>query len=119
MSLINLFNSNTLNFLDDLDKIINDNYYSKLISEKKQNINNVLLFKNDILLEVFNNNIYKYKDKILKEDSNILNDIGSLDMFVGLNIIDIVNKMSCENKIIFWKYLKTFVLLCEKYYYTL
>ena len=35
MSTINLFNKNVFQFLDDLDKIISIDYYSKLISQKK------------------------------------------------------------------------------------
>ena len=119
MSTINIFNKNVFQFLDDLDKIISIDYYSKLISQKKVYIERVLLLKNDILIELFKKSIFIYKDNILKHDTSILSNINKLELFEGLNIEELLNHMSDENKNIFWNYLKAFILLCEKHYFTL
>lgn len=119
MSNVDLFNKNLVQFLDNLSKIIGIQYYTELIDKKKNNMTNILYLKNDILIDLFNKNIYKYKDDIIKENINILSEINKLELFEGLDITKILQNMSDKNKIIFWNYLKAFILLCEKHYYTL
>ena len=119
MSAIELFNKNLVQFLDNLSKILSNDYYSKLIDEKKLNMSRILFLKNDILIELFKNNIYEYKDNILKEDISILPIINELELFNGLDIKSILENISDKNKSIFWNYMKAFILLCEKHYYTL
>ena len=119
MTAVELFNKNLFKFLDNLSIIISIDYYTKLIEKKKNNMQKILYIKNDILIDLYNKNIYTYKDNILKEDVNILSKINKLELFDGLDITTILQNMNDENKTIFWNYLKVFTLLCEKHYYTL
>ena len=119
MTAVELFNKNLFKFLDNLSKIISIDYYTELIKKKTNNMQRILYIKNDILIDLFNKNIYIYKDDILHEDVNILSKINKLELFDGLDITTILENMNDENKTIFWNYLKVFTLLCEKHYYTL
>lgn len=119
MSAVELFNTNLFQFLDNLSKIISIDYYTELIEKKINNMQKILYIKNDILINLFNKNIYIYKNDILNEDVNILSKINKLELFDGLDITTILENMNNQNKTIFWNYLKVFILLCEKYYYTL
>ena len=76
-----------------------------------------------LIVEYFIQNIYPYKDIILKENEDFFLNGGGQEEIKensGIKLRDNikslwVSEMSPQNKEIVWKYFKTFVLLCEKY----
>ena len=111
---INLFNDKIIEYLNFLEKIINDEYAKKKII---QNINKIQLgikLEPSIIITMFYNNIYSYNEEINNKNENVL-EVFQFHLFK--NKIDLkklwINIKENDRETI-WKYLKIFILLCEQ-----
>lgn len=131
--ILNSFNLNILYFYIDL---LN---FSK-IKNKKELLNKIIYIINnnnyDITLYFINIiklNLYNYKTLILNDNNIIFNDellehINNIfiNIIYNQNIFnykvhfkDIYNTLNIKNKTIIFNYIKIFVILCDKYYFSL
>ena len=117
MNYLNLFNQNILYFYIDLYNKNNKNNKNN----KKEIINNILIIlktKKTHFISIIKNKLLKYKKYILSENIDILKKINNL--FVdNFDLEEIYNNLNKNDKNIIWTYLKIFIILCEKYYFTL
>ena len=116
MNYLELLNQNLIYLYIDLF-----NFSDK--SELKYNtlfkIENIIKNNNLYFINIIKENIYEiYKDDILNENINILEKISNI-LIVNFDLLKIYKKVNQKNKIIIWNYLKIFIIICEKYYFTL
>jgi hypothetical protein len=114
-------------FLQQTDNLINElcNIFPKhndiLLFREKYNL--IKSANSKLVVDYFVMYIYPFKQKIIDEDESFFLDGGGQDEIKdisGLKLRDNIKnlwigEMSNENKIIIWKYFKTFIILCEKY----
>lgn len=116
MKYLELLNKNILYLYIDLYNFSNKSEleYSTLFEIKDTIKNNNLYF-----IDIFKESIYEnYKEHISNENINILPIINKL-LIKNYDLLKIYNKLKKKNKIIIWNYLKIFIILYEKYYFTL
>ena len=112
MSIINIFNNNVLHFLLQLNKITNSDIFDNNINKCKIIIN----VNNKLLINTFYKNIYIHNNLIHNKNDNILYKLQKLNIFDNINLINIWNNLSDEDKNKCWEFLDVFILLCDKYY---
>ena len=108
------------NFIEEIYELFPNNKDVILFKEKFNILKSV---NSQLIIDYFIKFIYPLKESILNEDENFFIEGGGQEELKdknGLNIRDNLkglweSHMSEDNKIIVWKYFKTFVLLCEKY----
>ncbi len=108
------------NFIEEIYELFPNNKDVILFKEK---FNILKSINSQLIIDYFIKFIYPLKESILNEDENFFIEGGGQEELKdknGLNIRDNLkglweSHMSEDNKIIVWKYFKTFVLLCEKY----
>ena len=108
------------NLIEEIYELFPNNKDVILFKEKFNILKSV---NSQLIIDYFIKFIYPLKESILNEDENFFIDGGGQEELKdknGLNIRDNLkglweSHMSEDNKIIVWKYFKTFVLLCEKY----
>ena len=116
MKYLELLNQNILYLYIDLYNFSDKSELQYNILFKIENIikNDNLYFMNIFKEDIYNN----CKDEILKENINILSVINEI-LIKEFDLLKIYNKLKKKNKVIIWNYLKIFIILYEKYYFTL
>tara|TARA_B110001450_G_C17509173_1_gene435667 strand:- start:191 stop:541 length:351 start_codon:yes stop_codon:yes gene_type:complete len=115
MSTTDLFNSNLLKFLYNLQNTLENIKHKKQIIIKLNTLKNLIHINKNVIIVLFKQNILQYKDHILYENMDVLKDLNKLSIFNKIELEDIWNTMDIENQQISWNYLKTFVLLSNNY----
>ncbi len=111
---IELFNTKVIEYMKFLDSIIIDTYVQKKIEKTINKIYLGLALDTLLLVNLFGENLYKYKTNIVEKDVNILSHVEESFFSNKIKISDKWNYISTDDKNNFWKYLKVFVLLYEK-----
>jgi hypothetical protein len=120
MSIKQIFLQQTDNLINELCNIFS-NHNDILLFREKYNL--IKSANSKLIVDYFVMYIYPFKQKIIDEDESFFLDGGGQDEIKdtsGLKFRDNIKnlwigEMSNENKIIIWKYFKTFIILCEKY----
>ena len=115
MSTTDLFNSNLLQFLYNLQNTLENIEYKKQIIIKLNRLKTLISINKNVIIALFKQNILQYKDDILYENIDVLKDLNKLSIFNEIELEKIWNIMDIENQQISWNYLKTFVLLSNNY----
>lgn len=113
---IMLFNNKIIEYLEFLNIIIDDKCFQKKITKFINKIYFGIVIDKFILLNLFKKNLYKYKINIIENDVKIITYIEEYLFEKKITISDKWDYINDENKKIWWKYLKIFVLLYEKIY---
>lgn len=116
MNYLQLLNQNIIYFYIDL---FNSSDKSELKYNTLFEIQNII--KNDELyfVNIIKERIYEnYKNDILEENINVLEILDNV-LVQNFDLVKIYNKVKKKNKKIIWDYLKIFVVLYEKHYFTL
>ena len=116
MNHLQLLNQNIIYFYIDL---FNSSDKSELKYNTLFEIQNII--KNDKLyfVNIIKEHIYEnYKNDILEENINVLEILNNV-LVQNFDLIKIYNKVKKKNKKIIWDYLKIFIVLYEKHYFTL
>ena len=114
LNTIDLFNTKVVEYMKFLDSIIDDNYIHKKIETTINKIYLGLTINTLLLINLFGNNLYKYKTNIIEKNVSILTHVEESFFSNKIKISDKWENISEENKDKFWKYLKVFILLYEK-----
>lgn len=114
LNTIDLFNNKVVEYINFLDSIIDDNYIHKKIKTTINKIYIGLKINTSLLINLFGNNLYKYKTNIIEKNVSILTYVEESFFSNKIKISDKWENISEENKDKFWKYLKVFILLYEK-----
>ena len=120
MSVKNIIITQISNFIDELDSTFPNNKDIMIFKEKYSMLKSI---NSQLILDYFIQFIYPHKKRIMEQDDNFFLEGGGQEELKdknGLNMRDNLrdlwtNKMSDENKVVVWKYFKTFILLIEKY----
>ena len=120
MSVKNIIISQISNFIDELDSTFPNNKDIMIFKEKYSMLKSI---NSQLILDYFIQFIYPHKKRIMEQDDNFFLEGGGQEELKdknGLNMRDNLkdlwtNQMSDENKVVVWKYFKTFILLIEKY----
>ncbi len=113
MNNINLFNKNTIKFLKNLYNIIDNKNIKNQIINNINTIESLLFINNTILINKFKKDIYVFKNNIFEEDNRVIDYLDKLNFIPSVKVKHIWDNMNNYNKDICWKYLKTFIILCE------
>jgi len=120
MSVKNIIINQISNFIDELDSTFPNNKDIMIFKEKYSMLKSI---NSQLILDYFIQFIYPHKKRIMEQDDNFFLEGGGQEELKdknGLNMRDNLrdlwtNKMSDENKVVVWKYFKTFILLIKKY----
>ena len=124
---IELLNSKLLEFLSYLKNVIrnminksNNNiknkYYNFIINNIKSSQSQIkmsLMYNNESILDLFEQNILQYKSDILKKNDYIIEEIQDKIFGNKINLYSVWENINIEDKTIIWKYLNVFILLSE------
>lgn len=108
------------NFINELNSTFPENKDLMIFKEKYEMLKSI---NSQLILDYFIQFIYPHKKRIVSQDETFFLEGGGQEELKdknGLNMRDNLkdlwtNKMSEENKVVVWKYFKTFILLIEKY----
>jgi hypothetical protein len=120
MSIKNIIIGQISNFIDELDSTFPNNTDFVIFREKYNMIKSI---NSQLIVDYFIQFIYPHKKRIMSQDDNFFLEGGGQDEIKdknGLNMRDNLkdlwsSQMSDDNKVVVWKYFKTFILLIEKY----
>ena len=120
MNIKQIFLQQTDNFINELSTIFPKNGEITLLKEKYFLIRSA---NSKLILDYLIQFVYPFKNQIIKEDQQFFLSGGGQEELKdtsGLKFRDNIKnlwekEMSEENKVIIWKYFKTFVVLAEKY----
>jgi len=124
---IELLNSKLLEFLSYLKNVIrnminksNNNiknkYYNVIVNNIKSSQSQIkmsLMYNNESILDLFEQNILQYKSDILKKNDYIIEEIQDKIFGNKINLYSVWENINIEDKTIIWKYLNVFILLSE------
>ena len=115
MNYLEILNNNIIYLYIDLF-----NFSDK--SELKYNtlfeIKNIIQNNKKYFIDIIGNIYKNYKNDIFKENIYILEIINYI-LIKEFDLVNIYNKLKKKNKTIIWNYLKIFIILYEKFYFTL
>ena len=115
MNYLNLLNNNIIYLYIDLFNFSDKSELEyNILFEIKNIIENHEKYFLDIIQYIYKN----YKNDVFKENIYVLEIINDI-LIKELNLVNIYNKLKKKNKTIIWNYLKIFIILYEKYYFTL
>ena len=108
------------NFINELNSTFPENKDLMIFKEKYEMLKSI---NSQLILDHLIQFIYPFKQRIVSQDDTFFLEGGGQDEIIdknGLNMRDNLkdlwtNQMSDENKVVVWKYFKTFILLIEKY----
>ena len=108
------------NFINELNSIFPENKDLMIFKEKYEMLKSI---NSQLILDHLIQFIYPFKQRIVSQDDTFFLEGGGQEELKdknGLNMRDNLkdlwtNQMSDENKVVVWKYFKTFILLIEKY----
>jgi len=108
------------NFINELNSTFPENKDLMIFKEKYEMLKSI---NSQLILDYFIQFIYPHKKRIVSQDDTFFLEGGGQEELKdknGLNMRDNLkdlwtNQMSDENKVVVWKYFKTFILLIEKY----
>lgn len=108
------------NFINELNSTFPENKDLMIFKEKYEMLKSI---NSQLILDYFIQFIYPHKKRIVSQDETFFLEGGGQEELKdknGLNMRDNLkdlwtNQMSDENKVVVWKYFKTFILLIEKY----
>tara|TARA_Y100000741_G_scaffold294995_2_gene235496 strand:- start:120 stop:470 length:351 start_codon:yes stop_codon:yes gene_type:complete len=116
MNDLQLLNKNIIYFYIDL---FNSSDKSELKYSTLFEIQNIIKNEELYFVNIIKEHIYEnYKNDILEENINVLEILDNV-LVLNFDLIKIYNKVKKKNKKIIWDYLKIFVVLYEKHYFTL
>ena len=111
---IDIFNTKIIEYFDYLHLIVDDVKIKNKIIKYINKIRLGIRINNIMIIDLFYNNLYEYKDDINNHNENVIK-LFQLYLFENkLDLINIWKTINDENKNTIWKYLKIFVLLCEQ-----
>lgn len=110
---INIFNDRIYEFVDFLETLTNDCYVKKKLKKYSSRLKLAECVDKSYALNLFEENLYKYKDRIFDKDTTILHKFQEILFENKIKISEMWKYLSEENKEIIWKYLKIFILLCD------
>ena len=130
MTIIKMFNKQIISLITELINYFNDNKM-KILKEKILIVNSA---NPSLIIRLFFENVYKYKDIIMEKDetffleqinedniSKLYNKNKQLAEKNNINIIDVINlkdyweSLSSDDKDVIWKYLQVLIVLTEKW----
>ena len=130
MTIIKMFNKQIISLITELINYFNDNKM-KILKEKILIVNSA---NPSLIIRLFFENVYKYKDIIMEKDetffleqinedniSKLYNKNKQLAEKNNINIMDVINlkdyweSLSSEDKDVIWKYLQVLIVLTEKW----
>jgi len=108
------------NFINELNSTFPENKDLMIFKEKYEMLKSI---NSQLILDHLIQFIYPFKQRIVSQDDTFFLEGGGQEELKdknGLNMRDNLkdlwtNQMSDENKVVVWKYFKTFILLIEKY----
>lgn len=108
------------NFINELNSTFPENKDLMIFKEKYEMLKSI---NSQLILDYFIQFIYPHKKRIVSQDDTFFLEGGGQEELKdknGLNMRDNLkdlwtNQMNDENKVVVWKYFKTFILLIEKY----
>lgn len=108
------------NFINELNSTFPNNKDLMIFKEKYEMLKSI---NSQLILDHFIQFIYPHKKRIVSQDDTFFLEGGGQEEIKdknGLNMRDNLkdlwtNQMSDDNKVVVWKYFKTFILLIEKY----
>lgn len=108
------------NFINELNSTFPENKDLMIFKEKYEMLKSI---NSQLILDYFIQFIYPHKKRIVSQDETFFLEGGGQEELKdknGLNMRDNLkdlwtNQMNDENKVVVWKYFKTFILLIEKY----
>ena len=120
MSIKNIIVNQISNFIHELDSTFPNNKDIMIFKEKYNMLESI---NSQLIIDYFIQFIYPHKQIIMNQDDKFFLEGGGQQEIKdknGLNMRDNlkdlwINQMNDENKIVVWKYFKTFILLIEKY----
>uniref|UniRef100_A0A6C0JAD6 Uncharacterized protein n=1 Tax=viral metagenome TaxID=1070528 RepID=A0A6C0JAD6_9ZZZZ len=130
MSNVKMFNNQITSLITELINYFNDNKM-KILKEKILLVNSA---NPTLIIRLFFNNVYKFKDNIMKKEEDFflkqltqdkLTDVYSSNKELAdnnnINIIDVINlkdywtTLHNEDKETIWKYFQVLIILTEKW----
>lgn len=130
MTIIKMFNKQIISLITELINYFNDNKM-KILKEKILIVNSA---NPSLIIRLFFENVYKYKDIIMEKDetffleqinedniSKLYNKNKQLAEKNNINIMDVINlkdyweSLSSDDKDVIWKYLQVLIVLTEKW----
>ena len=115
MNYLNLLNNNIIYLYIDLFNFSDKSELEyNILFEIENIIENHEKYFLDIIQYIYEN----HKNDVFKENIYVLKIINDI-LIKELNLVNIYNKLKKKNKTIIWNYLKIFIILYEKYYFTL
>ena len=130
MTIIKMFNKQIISLITELINYFNDNK-KKILKEKIIIVNSA---NPSLIIRLFFENVYKYKDIIMEKDetffleqinedniSKLYNKNKQLAEKNNINIMDVINlkdyweSLSSDDKDVIWKYLQVLIVLTEKW----
>ena len=120
MSVKNIIIGQISNFIDELDSTFPNNKDFMIFREKYNLLRSI---NSQLIVDYFIQFIYPHKKRIMSQDDNFFLEGGGqveIKDKNGLNMRDNLkdlwtNKMNDDNKVVVWKYFKTFILHIKKY----
>lgn len=130
MTIIKMFNKQIISLITELINYFNDNKM-KILKEKILIVNSA---NPSLIIRLFFENVYKYKDIIMEKDetffleqinedniSKLYNKNKQLAEKNNINIMDVINlkdyweSLNSDDKDVIWKYLQVLIVLTEKW----
>ena len=124
---VELLNNKLLEFLSYLKKIVrimieesnsnsNKENYTLLVNNIKSSQSQVkmsLIYNNESMLDLFEENILQYKSDILDKNEYVIKEIQQKIFDNKINLYGVWNNINPSDKETIWKYLNVFILLVE------
>lgn len=110
---INIFNERIYEFVNFLDTLTNDAYVKRKLQKYSSRLKLAECVDKSYALNLFEENLYKYKDRIFNKDTTILHQFQEILFENKIKISEMWKYLSVEDKETIWKYLKIFILLCD------
>ena len=111
---ISLFNSKVLEYLGFIDNLLINEKTKRELNKYINKIKLGLLVDELLLINLFEEHIYVYKNEINDKNIIIIKQMEEHLFKNKIKISDMWDTITNENKETIWKYLKVFILLCEQ-----
>ena len=110
---INIFNDRIYEFVDFLETLTNDCYVKKKLKKYSSRLKLAECVDKSYALNLFEENLYKYKEDIFKKDTKVLLKFQAILFENKIELSKIWKYLDTKDKETVWKYLKVFILLCD------
>jgi len=110
---INIFNDRIHEFVHFLETLTTDCYVKKQLKKYSSKLKLAEYVDKSYALNLFEENLYKYKEEIFKKDTKILLEFQEILFENKIELSQIWKYLNTEDRETIWKYLKVFILLCD------